>query len=310
MKLEMEADRRETAGAAGDAARRGVVYVLAAATLMGTSGTAASFASATAGPVSVGAARLVVGGLGLLLALPFLGGRRPHVLRLWRTRIGAAAGLATALYQVAFFGGVALAGVALGTLLTIGAAPLFAGLLSWSTLGERPRAAWWASTAICVPGLALLSLDGTSRVGVEPLGIAVALAAALLYAGYTVAARQLMRRGATSAEAMATGFGLGGLLMVPVLIAGGIGWLVGPAGLGVALWLGLGTVTLGYTLFGRGLRVLPAGPVTTLMLAEPLVAAILGVAILGEALGPAGWAGVALVASGLALQGRSLADGT
>jgi hypothetical protein len=68
MKLEMEASRRETAGAAGEA-RRGVVYVLAAATLMGTSGTTASFAPATAGPVSVGAARLVVGGLGLLLAV-------------------------------------------------------------------------------------------------------------------------------------------------------------------------------------------------------------------------------------------------
>ncbi len=37
----------------------------------------------------------------------------------------------------------------------------------------------------------------------------------------------------------------------------------------------------------------------TLTLAEPLTAAILGTAVLGERLGPLGWLGAALIATGL-----------
>ena len=59
-----------------------------------------------------------------------------------------------------------------------------------------------------------------------------------------------------------------------------------------------------YVLFGRGLRVLPAGPVATLFLAEPLVATILGVVVLGETLAPAAIAGALLVVIGLVAQAR------
>ena len=59
-------------------------------------------------------------------------------------------------------------------------------------------------------------------------------------------------------------------------------------------------------MFVRGLAVLPAGPVTTLMLAEPLVATILGVAVLGEHLGVSGVLGVVLLLIGLLAQGRGL----
>jgi len=129
------------------------------------------------------------------------------------------------------------------------------------------------------------------------------LAAAVGYASYTVAAKQLMHKGAASSEAMAAAFGLGAVVLLPVLLVAGVGWLTTPAGLGVALWLGLATTTLAYVLFGRGLRLLPAGPVATLVLAEPLVATMLGVGLLGERLGPGGWIGALLVALGLGLQG-------
>jgi DME family drug/metabolite transporter len=71
----------------------------------------------------------------------------------------------------------------------------------------------------------------------------------------------------------------------------------------MALWLGLATTTVAYVLFGRGLRHLPAGPVTTLVLAEPVVATVLGVVVLGETLTVLGWIGAALVLAGLVLQG-------
>ena len=48
---------------------------------------------------------------------------------------------------------------------------------------------------------------------------------------------------------------------------------------------------------------LPAGPVTTLVLAEPLVATLLGVSLLNERLAALGLAGAAFVLAGLSLQG-------
>lgn len=48
---------------------------------------------------------------------------------------------------------------------------------------------------------------------------------------------------------------------------------------------------------------LPAGPVTTLMLAEPVVATTLGILVLGERLTPIGAVGVGLLLLGLVLQG-------
>src|SRR5690349_8220390 len=116
--------------------RRGVLEVLGAAVLFGTTGTTASFAPASAGSVSIGSARLVVGGVGLLAALPWLGGDRRAAIALWGNRWGLTAGLMTAVYQVAFFAAVARAGVALATLVTIGSGPILVGLLSWALLRE------------------------------------------------------------------------------------------------------------------------------------------------------------------------------
>jgi DME family drug/metabolite transporter len=280
-----------------------VLEILGAAALFGTTGTAASLAPPAAGSVSIGAARLVIGGAGLMGALPRLGGSRRAAVGLWRSPPGVLAGLMTAAYQLAFFAGVAQAGVALATLVTIGTGPILVGLLSWVALRERPAATWWLSTVICVAGLVLLTLDGTERPGVNVGGLLLSLASAFGYAVYTVVAKRLMNRGAQPAEVMASAFGLGGLVLLPVLVASGPGWIASAAGLSVALWLGLATTTVAYVLFGRGLRVLPAGPVATLVLAEPLVATLLGVGLLGERLGLAGWAGAGLVALGLTLQG-------
>jgi DME family drug/metabolite transporter len=285
--------------------RRAVLEVLGAAVLFGTTGTTASFAPPAASPVSIGAARLVIGGGGLMTLLPWIGGSRRTAIGLWRTRWGFTAGLMTALYQLAFFAGVARAGVALGTLVTIGSGPVLVGLISWVLLRERPTVAWWTSTAICIAGLVLLTFDGSTHADSDPTGLGFAVASGFGYAVYTVAAKRLMNGGSGAGDVMASAFGLGGLLLVPVLVLSGPGWIASPDGLAVAAWLGLGTTTAAYVLFGRGLRVLPAGPTATLVLMEPLVATLLGVVVLGERLGVAGWIGAALVAVGLGLQGLS-----
>jgi drug/metabolite transporter, DME family len=285
-------------------ARAAVGLVLAAAVLFGTTGTAQALGPDATSPLAVGAVRLAVGGLALLAVLPVLGGRPRDALALWRTPVGLLAGVCTAAYQLCFFAGVARAGVALGTLVTIGSGPVFAGLLAWWLLRDRPARSWVLATGCCLLGLALLSLTGLGDVG-APLGVLLALASGAAYAAYTVAAKRLIGSGAPSTTVMASAFGLGGLLLVPVLLTSPLAWLATPGGLALAAYLGLVTTTLAYVLFGRGLAVLSAGPVTTLVLAEPLVATALGVGLLGERLTAAGTAGALLVLAGLALQGAA-----
>ena len=67
----------------------------------------------------------------------------------------------------------------------------------------------------------------------------------------------------------------------------------------MALWLGLVATTLAYVLFGIGLRGLAPATVSTLTLAEPLTAGILGVAVLGETLTAGGVLGLVVLAVGI-----------
>ncbi len=296
-----------TGAAATASTAPAVLSVLAAAVLFGTTGTAQALGPDGTSPLGVGAVRLAVGGLALLLVLPLVGGSGRAATRLWRTPLGLAAGVCTALYQVCFFAAVDATGVALGTLVTIGSGPVFAGLLGAVLLRERVEPSWLVATGTCVGGLVLLSLAGGLDGTADPWGLVLALASGVAYAAYTVAAKREMHAGHGPADVMASAFALGGLLLLPVLATQPLAWLSTPAGWVLAGYLGLGTTTAAYLLFGRGLAVLAAGPVTTLVLAEPLVATALGVGVLDERLPPLGVAGAGLVLAGLALQGLASA---
>ncbi|WP_397333861.1 hypothetical protein [Ornithinimicrobium sp. INDO-MA30-4] len=68
--------------------------MLAAAILFGTTGTAQALGPTDSSPLSVGAARLVIGGIALLVLLPLVGGRRREALNLWRTLVASLRGCA------------------------------------------------------------------------------------------------------------------------------------------------------------------------------------------------------------------------
>lgn len=281
--------------------RSASLLVVAAAVLWGTTGTARALGPSAASAVSVGTARLVLGGAVLAL-LALRGGSRPAP-GVTRRQVVAALVTAAAIaaYQPAFFAGVGRAGVALGTVVGIGSAPAVTGLLDWLVSGTRPSRAWALATALAVMGCTLL-VSGPTRV--DPLGIALALVAGVAYAVYTVGAKILLETGWAPATVMAVGFGGGALLAAPLLARTDLGWLAQPRGMAVAAWLALATMGLAYELFGRGLAALPPATVATLSLAEPLTAALLGVAVLGERPGPTGALGALLVLGGLVVLAR------
>lgn len=275
----------------------GRFLVLFAAMLWGTTGTAQALAPPTASPAAIGAVRLALGGVALLL----LAGRRGFLRRggtwpLWPVLIAAGC---MALYQLSFFAGVARTGVAIGTIVGIGSAPILAGLLAFVVEHERPEPAWWVATTLAVVGCGLLLQGGGADVRVDGAGVLLALGAGGAYAAYTLASKRLLRYQPPEAVT-ALVFSLGALLLLPLLFTVDLSWLRQPRGFLVALHLGLVTVTVAYLLFVRGLLSVPAATAVTLTLAEPLTAGMLGVFLLGERLPWSALGGVGLLLAGLA----------
>jgi DME family drug/metabolite transporter len=267
------------------------LQVFLAATCFGTTGTAQAIGPGGS-PVAVGAARIVFGGLLLVLVARRLRARMPSV-----SRGLIAMACAVALYQLSFFAAVRLTGVAVGTVVAIGTGPAAAGLLGRLVNGERLGARWAQATALAAVGVLLLAGDGGGSV--NPTGVALAITSGVGYATYTVLTKRMLDAGEAPEGVMAAGFGGAGLLLAPALILAGPGFLATPGGLAMAAYLAAVPTALAYVLFSRGLRHLSSGETATIVLAEPLTAAVLGVVALGEHPSPAAGAGALLVLAGL-----------
>jgi DME family drug/metabolite transporter len=268
--------------------------VLLAALCFATTGTAQALGPDGTDPIGVGATRILVGGA--LLALVAIARRRSGPR--WDVRAVAAAVVAVAVYQLAFFAAVADTGVAVGTIVALGSAPTLAGLFEWILDRRRPSARWAAATALACAGVALLALAGADA-DVSPLGVALAVAAGGSYAVYTLAAKRLLTAGHAPEAVMAAAFGLGAIVLAPALVATTPAWLTHADGIALALFLGIVPTAIAYLLFANGLRQLSASETATLTLAEPLTAAILGAVVLAEHLSAPALAGAALVLSAL-----------
>ena len=97
-------------------------------------------------------------------------------------------------------------------------------------------------------------------------------------------------------------FGIGAVLSLPIVLFTSA-WINSALLVGFVLYIGLATTALGYILFGNGLTHLSPGTVSTLTLAEPVLATLMGVYILGEAMNLRGWIGCAVIIGALALLG-------
>lgn len=269
--------------------------VLLSALCFGTTGTAQALGPDGTEPSVVGAARVAVGGL-LLAALAWRRGGAA-----WPPVPVALGALGVAGYQLTFFAAVDATGVAVGTVVALGSGPVFAGLLAREPLTAR----WATATGLAVAGVAVLVAAGSSA-EIDPGGVGLALGAGLSYATYTVAAKRLLEAHGPEAV-MARLFGIGAILLAPVLVINGLGEVGTIGGLALIVYLGVVPTALAYVLFARGLRHLPANEVATLTLAEPVTATLLGVIVLAERPGPLALAGVALVLAGLAVLARPVA---
>lgn len=277
----------------------GVVAILFSAVVWGTTGTAATFAPDVSA-AAIGAAAMGVGGIAQALVAARGIARSRGVL--WGQRrllvIGA---ISVAIYPLAFYGAMRLAGVTVGTVITIGSAPLLSALIEYLLDRRNLTLQWSVGALVGLIGMGLICVvenlshgevvSGTS----VPLGVLLGLIGGLTYALYSWSARKMMLQGTRSSVAMGATFGLGGLLLMPVLIVTGGPFLASWTNAAVGIYMAAVPMFLGYLSFGFGLARVQASMATVITLLEPVVAAILAVVIVGERLPTLGWVGVAMV---------------
>ncbi len=277
----------------------GVVAILFSAVVWGTTGTAATFAPEVSA-AAIGAAAMGVGGIAQ--ALVAARGIARSRTALWDQRrllvIGA---LSVAIYPLAFYGAMRLAGVTVGTVITIGSAPLLSALIEYLLDRRNLTLRWSVGALVGLVGMVLIcvaeNLSHGEVVGGDsvPLGVFLGLTGGLTYALYSWSARKMMLQGTRSSVAMGATFGLGGLLLMPVLIATGGPFLASWTNAAVGIYMAAVPMFLGYLSFGFGLARVQASTATVITLLEPVVAAVLAVLIVGERLPNLGWIGVAMV---------------
>ena len=283
----------------------GVIAVVVASFLWGTTGTAATFAPDVS---SLGIAAVSMGCGGLLQAV--IAWR--YIVRQWqalkqhRTLVLWGA-VNVAIYPLAFYSSMRLSGVTIGTVVSIGMAPVAAAIIERLFDQQKLNTRWIMSIILGVFGVLLLASAKPQHSGSADMGsmsqwynffgILLGLIAAFTYAMYSWLAHRLIQRNVHSRAAMGSMFGVGGLLLFPVLLLTGAELLDSTTNLLVGVYMAAVPMFMGYLLFGYGLRSIRASLATIITLLEPVVAAILAMWIVGETLSWIGWAGIGLISS-------------
>ncbi len=219
--------------------------------------------------------------------------RLPHGVWWWRSLVLGTLNMG-AFFPLLFLSAQQLPG---GVAATLGATqPLIAAGLAALILRQRATA-WQLGWAVLgAVGVGLVVLGPTAAL--SPLGLLAGLAGAASMGTGVVLTKKWGRPEGVSAIGLAgwqlTAAGL--VLLLPALLIDGVpAGIDGRAVLGYA-WLSLVGALLTYTIWFAGIRQLPVMTTALLGLLSPLVAALLGALIAGEALAP-----IQLLGFGLAL---------
>ncbi|MFD5885190.1 DMT family transporter [Streptomyces sp. NPDC060334] len=269
------------------AAGRSLLSLVVAGAAWGTAGAAASllFLASDLGPLALSFWRCA-GGLAVLLAV--LAVRRPAAA-LPRPSAGSliATGLMFTLFQAAYFAAVRETGLAVGTVVTLGAGPVLISVGARYWMGERLGRGGIVAVGGALAGLAVLVL-GSGGGEVRPIGVGWALLSAAGYAAMTLRARRLGQRGAGGDPLVTTAWSVavGTVCLLPLAAVEGL--LPHTAELGRVLWLLVYVATvptaLAYALYFHGAATVRAATVSVIMLIEPVSAAVIAVLLLGERL--------------------------
>lgn len=254
------------------------------------------FARGTAGIVAAAALAALAAARGESLAVPRE--ERPRLAAAAALNVTAWMGLSTLAMRWLSAGEGAL---------VVYTMPIWATLLAWPVLGERPTLRRLAALALGVGGITLLFAGMSIALAAEKLlGIGLALGAAVLFALGTVTMRRPLAL--PTLASVAWQVGLGSLPLLALAAAFEQPRLAALSGAGAAVMIYMTVVPMGvcYLTWFAALRRLPPATASMATLITPVVGVFAGAVTLGEPLGPQQLLALVLTLGGvaLALRGR------
>ncbi|MWN90742.1 EamA family transporter [Gilliamella sp. Pra-s65] len=275
----------------------GILAVILASALWGTTGTAASFAPSLS-PLLIGSLAMGIGGiLQCILAISKIIKERYLLIKhLCLLIVGA---IAVMIYPLAFYSAMRLSGVTIGTVVSIGSAPIFSAIIEYADGDFRLTRQWLIGATFGILGIILLSFSENNSAIVQNnhiiLGILLGLIAGFTYALYSWSARQLMLKGISTKSAMGATFGCGGILLIPVMVFTGFGLFESLTNIIVCAYMALIPMFMGYLCYGFGLSKISTSTATTITLLEPVIAAVLAILVVDEMLPLIGCIGILFI---------------
>lgn len=291
-------------------ALHGALLAALAALLWGTAGTAQSFISPE-GPDA-----LWVGALRLIFSMAFFW---PLVLFTSRKASAPAAsntaapasprrlavgvilgGCTMAAYNFGFFAGVREIGIALGSAVTIGSAPIWAGIINVLWKKKAPSMRWCLGTGVAVAGGVVMAVSRAGDAELSTLGFTACLFAGFSYALYAFVAEEAVRT-AGSTRASAWIFTTASLIALPVAWVNS--GLPSPAisDLLVTVYLGVMVTGVAYLSFSEALKRISPATGVALTLLEPVTAFVLAALVAHEPTSVMAFVGLVGILGGLAV---------
>jgi drug/metabolite transporter (DMT)-like permease len=221
--------------------------------------------------------------------------------------------LGLALVQFFYFVGITRLDIGIALVIQY-LAPVFVALWARFAVHEPVRRRLWVAIALSLLGLSLV-VELWSGFALDGVGVAACIGAALAYAGYLLMAERSLARGRDAYSLLAWGFAFAALFWLlaqpwwsfPAGRIDGSAALLGRlADVSAPVWLLLGyIVVLGtvvpFALIVNALHHVPATRVTVVAMLEPVLAAGVAFAWLGEEIGGPQIAGAVLVLAGVVL---------
>jgi drug/metabolite transporter (DMT)-like permease len=241
-------------------------------------------------------------GIGAILLAPVLLRRLPP--RAWRSGFVFAA-LWGAPFAILVAFGVQMTSAGRAASVTPTLMPVFAGLLGWLLLRERPgriRLAGYGAIAAGLCGLVLTA--GGAQGAPSLLGLGLLVLAAVMWASYTLILR---RSGLTPIQSAALICFWSAVIFVPTYITLGLSHLGQAPAAEIAIqsfYQGVLMSTVALISFNRGVTLLGASAGAAMIALVPVAASLLAIVFLGEIPDMAEGVSIALIVGGVLLAAR------
>ena len=169
----------------------------------------------------------------------------------------------------------------------VSTAPFFTAILACFLLkAEKPNKFFYLGFLTAIVGIALISFNGVTVLGLNPFGDLLAVGAAIIWAGYNIIFKKISEFGYTTMQVTRRSFMYALLFMIPFILFSdfefGITRFATPGNLVSILYLGLGASAFGFFLWNLAVKILGAVRTSIYVYAIPVVTVISAALFLDE----------------------------